>query len=272
MMAAGLILVLYPGTKGHPTKSTDWAGLGFLACFMVPLIIGLQALAHARTTAKVTIAAFALALLAFGGLLWSEMRRLQPVVDFSLFSNRNFAVASGLAFLLMFDIMTLLFYYNLYGQSPDGLGLSPVGAGLSLMPLAVALFSFARAAPWLGASIGMRTMLTGGSLMLALGCAITWASIHEDGRFAVLILGLSVVGAGIALPYATAPRVGLATLLQTQVGKGSGMLNSCSFLGGTVGVTLGGLVFRSGGFSGVLVLLGLSALLAAGLCLRLRTP
>jgi hypothetical protein len=49
------------------------------------------------------------------------------------------------------------------------------------------------------------------------------------------------------------------------------MLNSCSFLGGTVGITLGGLVFISAGFSGVLVLLGLSALLAAALSLRLRS-
>ena len=44
MMGAGLILSLHPGTKGHPTKSTDWVGVGFLAGFMVPLIIGLQAL------------------------------------------------------------------------------------------------------------------------------------------------------------------------------------------------------------------------------------
>jgi MFS family permease len=271
MMGAGLILSLHPESKGHPKKSTDWAGVGFLAGFMVPLIIGLQALTHARTTLKAAIAALALAVLAFGGLLWSELRHLHPVVDFRLFSNRNFAVASGLAFLLMFDIMTLLFYYNLFAQSPDGLGLSPIEAGFSLMPLAVALFSFARAAPWLGISIGLRRMLACGSLILVLGCAIAWVSIHEEPRFAMLVLGLSLAGAGLALPYASAPRVGLATLAQTQVGKGSGMLNSCSFLGGTVGITLGGLVFTSAGFSGVLVLLGLSALLAAALSLRLRT-
>ena len=162
----------------------------------------------------------------------------------------------------------LLFYYNLFAQSPDGFGLSPIEAGFSLMPLAVALFSFARAAPWLGISIGLRRMLACGSLILALGCAIAWVSIHWEQRFTMLVLGLSLAGAGLALPYASAPRVGLATLLQTQVGKGSGMLNSCSFLGGTVGITLGGLVFMSAGFSGVLVLLGLSALLAAALSLR----
>ena len=43
--------------------------------------------------------------------------------------------------------MTLLLYYNLFAQSAGGLGLSAVMAGLSLLPLSVALFAFARAAP-----------------------------------------------------------------------------------------------------------------------------
>ena len=86
----------------------------------------------------------------------------------------------------------------------------------------------------------------------------------------MLMLGLLAAGAGIALPYASAPRIALATLSQTQTGKGSGVLNSCSFLGGTVGVTCGGIVFGHAGFAGVLELVGLSALVGAALSLRLR--
>jgi predicted MFS family arabinose efflux permease len=48
------------------------------------------------------------------------------------------------------------------------------------------------------------------------------------------------------------------------------VLNAASFLGGTVGVTCGGIVFSHSGFAGVLVLLALSALLSAGVSLRLR--
>jgi hypothetical protein len=119
-------------------------------------------------------------------------------------------------------------------------------------------------------TIGVRRMLTGGSLLLVLGCAVIWSSFQIEARFAVLMLGLFVVGAAIALTYASAPRLGLATLPQLQAGKGSGMLNSCSFLGGTVGVTFGGIVFALTGFSGVLVLLGFSALASAALSLRLN--
>jgi fucose permease len=166
----------------------------------------------------------------------------------------------------MFDIMTLLLYYNLFAQSADGLGMSAVTAGLSLLPLSVALFGFARAAPLIATKVGMRPMLTGASLLLALGCVIVWSSFHVDARYALLMPGLFVAGTGIALIYASAPRLGLATLASQQAGKGSGMLNSCSFLGGTVGVTFGGIVFALAGFPGVLMLLGVSALASAVLC------
>jgi predicted MFS family arabinose efflux permease len=270
MVPAALLLLRHPGAEGGRTTSMDWMGLGILAVFMVTLISGLQALAHVRSNPQAAIVPLALAVIAFGGLIRTETRRRQPLVDFGLFSNRNFAIAAGLLFLVMFDIMTLLLYYNLIAQSADGLGMSAVEAGLSLLPLSVALFGFARAAPSIGMRIGVRRMLIGGSLLLALGCAIIWSSFQIEARFAVLLPGLFVTGAGIALTYASAPLLGLASLPQLQAGKGSGMLNSCSFLGGTVGVTFGGIVFALTGFSGVLVLLGVSALASAALCLRLH--
>ena len=269
MLPAGLALWLHPGTADRQTKPVDWLGLALLAFFMVMLVHGLHALATARSAPLAAIVPLALAALAFAALLWAETRHHRPLLDFGLFSNHNFALACLLAFLLMLDIMTILLYYNLFAQAPDGLDMTAVAAGLSLMPLSVALFGFARAAPRLGAALGLRRMMVGGSLLLALGCAIAWASLAGAG-FTILMLGLFAAGAGIALPYASAPRIGLAALPQTQAGKGSGVLNSCSFLGGTVGVTVGGIVFDLAGFDGVLVLVGLSALVGGGLSLRLR--
>jgi hypothetical protein len=269
MLPAAVMLWLHRGTASRQANRMDWVGLGLLAVFMVMLITGLQALAAARSAPQAAIVPLVLAAIAFAALLWAETRHHRPLLDFGLFSNRNFALACALAFLLMFDIMTLLLYFNLFAQAPDGLDMTAVAAGLSLMPLSVALFGFARVAPWLGAAVGLRRMMVGGSLLLALGCALAWASLAGAG-FTVLMLGLFAAGAGIALPYGSAPRIGLAALAQTQAAKGSGILNSCSFLGGTVGVTGGGIVFGLAGFNGVLVLVGLSALVGGGLSLRLR--
>ena len=234
MVPAGLVLWLNPGTGERRKNPVDWLGLGLLAIFMVTLISGLHALPAARSAPGVAIILLALAAIALAALIWAETRHHRPLLDFGLFADRNFALASGLVFLLMFDIMALLLYYNLFAQSAEGLGMTAVAAGLSLVPLSAALFGFARAAPRIGAALGLRTMMVVGSLLLALGCAIAWMSQAGAG-FAMLMLGLLAAGAGIALPYASAPRIALATLAQTQTGKGSGVLNSCSFLGGTVG-------------------------------------
>jgi MFS family permease len=270
MVPAGLVLSLHPETRGPEKGPIDWLGFGLLAFFMAMLVSGLRAAANAHSAPLATIALLALAIIALAALIWAETRHRRPLLDFALFSNRNFVLASVLAFLLMFDIMMFLLYYNLFAQAPGGLGMTAVTAGLSLMPLSVALFGFARAAPRLSAAIGLRPMLVGGWLVLLLGGLIVLATLTE-ARSALLMLGLFALGAGIALPYASAPSIALATLPQTQAGKGSGVLNSCSFLGGTVGVTCGGIVFGLSGFPGVLVLLGLTALVGAGLSLGLRT-
>ena len=272
MLPAGLAMGLCARTGARRRSQVDWLGLGLLALFMAVLTFGLHALPTVGSAPGATVVPLALASASFAALLWVETRNPRPLLDFSLFSNQTFALACVLAFLLMFDIMTLLLYYNLFAQAPDGLGMTAVAAGLSLVPLSVALFGFARVAPQLGAAVGLRKMMSGALLLLALSCAITWASPLRGAGFAVLMLGLFAAGAGIAIPYASAPRIGLAALPHTQAGKGAGVLNACSFLGGTVGVTCGGIVFASAGFAGVLVLLALSALVGAGLSLRLRTP
>ena len=48
------------------------------------------------------------------------------------------------------------------------------------------------------------------------------------------------------------------------------MLNSCSFLSGTIGVTCGGIAFTRQGIGAVLAVVAISALLGAALCLFLR--
>jgi MFS family permease len=270
---AGLALWLRPASAAPRTDRVDWLGLALLAVFMVGLVQGLHGVAHIETAPAAVIIPLVLALVAFAGLVRVETRHSAPLLDLGLFRDRNFALACVLGFLLMGDIMATLLYYNIFaqapGEAPNGLGMTPVAAGLSLMPLSAGLFGFARVSHRLAGKIGIRPMMAGGSLLLVLGCGIAWFALAGAG-FAMLMAGLFAMGAGIALPYSSAPRIGLAALPQTLAGKGSGILNSSTFLGGTVGVTAGGVLFGIFGFTGVLALVAISALAGAGLALRLR--
>ena len=111
--------------------------------------------------------------------------------------------------------------------------------------------------------------MASGGLILVLGCAIALVSLTEAGP-ALRVIALFAIGAGIAMPYATAPRLGLAALPETQAGQGSGVISASTFLTSTIGVTGGGIVSGFAGFAGVLLLVALAALASVALSLLIE--
>ena len=78
------------------------------------------------------------------------------------------------------------------------------------------------------------------------------------------------MGAGLAVPYALAPRLALSALPPAQVGAGSGIVNACTFLGGSAGVAGGATAFALGGFVAVLTMIALAGVLGAALSRGIR--
>ena len=81
-----------------------------------------------------------------------------------------------------------------------------------------------------------------------------------------MLIGLFAIGTGLALPYATAPRLALAPLPPDAAGSGSGLINACTFLAGSVGVSVGAIMFTVAGLSGVMGLIACLGLVGAVLC------
>ena len=85
------------------------------------------------------------------------------------------------------------------------------------------------------------------------------------GGMVLLAIGFFVMGTGLAVPYALAPRLALSALWPAQAGQGSGIVNACTFLGGSAGVAGGATVFALGGFDGVLTMIALAGMIGAAL-------
>jgi len=81
----------------------------------------------------------------------------------------------------------------------------------------------------------------------------------------LLAIGFLLMGAGLAVPYALAPRLALSALSPAQAGQGSGIVNACTFLGGSAGVAGGATAFALGGFDAVLAMIALASLIGAAL-------
>jgi MFS family permease len=247
-------------------RRADWVGFVLLATLMVSLVFGLHALPHAKAAPLPVVGSFALAATAFVLLLIVEPRVETPLVDLSFFAQRRFVMGVAIGFLSMFSIMSLLLYFNLYAQSREGLGLTPLEAGALLLPLSAALLALALSASAIAAKAGLRNAMTGGMALIAIGSGIIYVGIAQGG---ILAIGFLLMGAGLAVPYALAPRLALSALSPLQVGQGSGVVNACTFLGGSAGVAGGATAFALGGFVAVLAMIALAGLVGATLSWRI---
>ena len=261
---AGLASAGTATTGAHATQDrrADWLGFVLLATFMVSLVFALHALPHARTAPLPVVGPFVLAAAAFLLLLTVESRAKAPLVDLSFFARRSFVMGVAIGSLSMFSIMSLLLYFNLYAQSGEGLGLTALEAGAALLPLSAALLALALSASAMAARVGLRNAMTGGMALIAIASAIIGVAITEGGMV-VLVIGFVVMGAGLALPYALAPRLALSALSREQAGQGSGIVNAITFLGGSAGVAGGATASALGGFLAVLTMIALAGIIGA---------
>ncbi|SNR63444.1 MFS transporter, DHA2 family, multidrug resistance protein [Haloechinothrix alba] len=161
-----------------------------------------------------------------------QLRLADPLLDLSLFADRRFSASVGAVLLTVFALGGLLFLLTQYLQWAAGL--SPLSAGVWMLPFAGANLVGALLAPlfarWMRHAYAMGT----GSLLGALGLA-----------FAALMAGVGVagVGAGVVvtlgsdLIIGTAPpeRAGSAASVQEVAGEmgqalGTAMLGSLGLL------------------------------------------
>jgi predicted MFS family arabinose efflux permease len=250
--------------RASESRRVDWIGFVLLSTLMVSLVFGLHALPHAAAAPLPVVGPFALAAAALFLLLTVESRVKPPLVDLSFFARRSFVMGVAIGSLSMFSILSLLLYFNLYAQSREGLGLTPLEAGAALLPLSAALLALALSASAVAARVGLRNAMRGGMALIAIASAMIAAAVAEGGTV-LLTIGFFVMGAGLAVPYALAPRLALSALSPAQAGEGSGIINACTFLGGSCGVAGGASALALGGFPAVLAMIALAGIIGAAL-------
>jgi MFS family permease len=264
--AIGLLTARAEGAPASPRPShVDAFGFVLLAALMVSAVLtlsGLPRLGHAPLHVAVPLAAAAAASALFVRV---ERRTAEPFVDLAQVRRSPlFLRAAAIGAVAMFCILSTLLYFNIDAQGAAGLGLTPVGAGLMLLPLSVGLFALAWLAPQVVHQLGPAGALSGGLVVVALACGVIAAAAihHSEG---ILGLGLFLFGAGLAVPYATAPRLALAALPPEAAGQSSGLINACTFLGGSFGVAGGAILYPLAGLPGVMGLVAAAALVGAAL-------
>ncbi|GJE18199.1 MFS transporter [Methylobacterium marchantiae] len=253
-----------PERTGSPPR-IDGGGFVLLAILMVSAIVTLQGVrtvfeAPVRFLAPLAVATASLLL-----FVGTERHRSDPFVDLALLAHPAFLRATATGAVAMFCILPLLMFLNLDVQGAEGLALSPVEAGLATLPMSAGLLAVSLSAPALVRRFGARPSMMVAMLAIV-GASPVIALAAGDRTLAFLGIGLLLAGAGLALPYATAPRLALAALPPDRAGLSSGLVNAGTFLGGSLGVTLNGLAFAAGGLGAVMAVIAAAGAVGFALC------
>ncbi|WP_350348698.1 MFS transporter [Agromyces sp. G08B096] len=235
-----LVLVVVPRLVGRDRQSVsgriDVAGAASVTAALVALVAALSSAEQLGFGHPVVWGLAAAAVVLGGVFVLVERRAADPLVPFAIFRNRS-VLAGNLVMLLAGGAMVALFYaLSVFLQA--AMGLDALAAGLTQLPLAVALVLVAGIVPALVGRLGTRLVLAGSLLVLAAGLA--WLAFAPAGAdFAVHVLGPTlVIGLGLGGAFVTATELAVHGVAGGEAGLAGGLVNTSQQLGGALGMSV----------------------------------
>jgi len=224
------------------------------------------------------------AVIAAGGVVLALFLRLEravqrrgglPLIEMALLDDRAFL--RGLVAAFSFQLGNVSFYLVVTLFTQGELGFSPLRAGLTVVPLALAFT--------LASQLAGRWMAWGGLGVLLWGCAVQFAGIVAFGGLAafvrepcigVLMAALMVFGFGQGLVMAPLAGAVLGTVQPGHAGSGAGLLNTVQQAAGALGVSLIGAAYFLGGAThrrgmlAAIMIIGVSVIATGSALARMR--
>jgi EmrB/QacA subfamily drug resistance transporter len=238
VVAIALALRTLPddGVSEHP-RHFDLTGAMLVTAGLVALTYGIvrtNALGWGATGVLVPLGAAALVL---GSFLYVEGRVARaPLVPLSIFRLAQLRTANVIVVLMYFALFSMFFFVTLYLQQV--LGDDALAAGLSFLPVTLAVFTGSTLAARLVARYGIRITVTTGMVLATAGLLLL-TGVHPRASYLTAVLPggvLSGLGMGISLVSCTiAATQGVRA---GQSGLASGLLNMARLFGGALGLAV----------------------------------
>jgi EmrB/QacA subfamily drug resistance transporter len=231
-----------PDSRDPRPRRIDWLGVVLSGAGLVALVWAvIEAPSRGWTSAPVLAAgAFAGAMLV--AFVAQQRRTPEPLLDLRLFGDPRFSAASVTVAVLFFALFGFLFLSTQYLQFV--LGLSPVAAGVRVLPYAGAMIVFASLSAGLVQRFGTRRVATAGMALFAAGLAVA-ATVTTATGYGRLAVAFVLMGAGMGLAGAPATESIMRSLPPERANIGSAVNDTTRELGGALGVAIVGSIMSS---------------------------
>jgi EmrB/QacA subfamily drug resistance transporter len=259
-----------PESRAPRPRPIDPIGQILVIVALASLIYGIIGAPGAGWASVRTIVLGVISLLAWLAFIAYELRHEQPLLEIRAFRSLPLAGASLSAMATYAVMGGFLFINTLYLQETRGL--TPLQAGIRLVPLAVSTFVMAPIAGRIVGVRGARIPLMGGGLaLLAAGAMLTQLNAHTS--YPYLVVAYVLVGAGVGTLNPPITNTAVSGMPPSMAGVAAAVTSTSRQTGQAVGVAVlgalagGGIVGAVGrGFAGAThvdwwITVGLGALL-----------
>jgi EmrB/QacA subfamily drug resistance transporter len=236
-----VVLALTPGLipesrSESQTRTFDLAGAVTVTAGLSLLVYAIVDAESAGWDSTQTIVLLAAAVGLLGVFTAIELRSQAPLVPFSIFRKRTLTGANVVGLMVGGSLFAMFFFITLYMQQV--LGYSPIKAGLSYLPLSVAIILSAGVASQLVTKIGFKPVLAVGLALVTAGL-VWFAQISVDGGFTADILGPSLLAAvGLGFAFVTTTIAAVSGIEDREQGLASGLINTSQQVGGALGLAI----------------------------------
>jgi EmrB/QacA subfamily drug resistance transporter len=247
--AAGIVLAYacVPEIRARRRHRLDLGGVLLATAGLAAVVYGViegQRYAWGEVAYGITIfEIIGAGLVILAGFVAWERRHPQPLVPLGLFRSRTFAIMVVLNVAVQFALQSMLLVNSINLQSV--LGMTAVRAGLTSLPLTLALTALAPFAGRLTDRFGGKYVLMAGLAVYAAGIAgvVAVSSAHAtSATFAPVLL---VAGLGMGAIFAPLATMAMRAAPPALAGAASGVLNTGRQLGATLGGAIAGAVLAT---------------------------
>jgi EmrB/QacA subfamily drug resistance transporter len=170
-----------------------------------------------------------------GLFLFFQARRQtgEPLVPFSLFKDRNYALMNVVAGFIAIGMLGIFLPFSIYLQSV--LGFSALKAGLTMAPASVVSMFIAPAAGRMSDRIGGKYILMVGLLLFAGGMGAIAFVAQPSSAWYAFLAPLFVAGVGIGCTFAPLTTVAMRNVSPMMAGAASGVFNTTRQVGTVIG-------------------------------------
>jgi EmrB/QacA subfamily drug resistance transporter len=228
-----------------PARKLDLPGIALVGGGLLGVVFGIvrgQAVGWTSPSIVAAIGGGVLLLAAFAA--W-EARAEAPMLPLKFFRSRAFTATNGTSLAMFFGVFGSIFLLSQFFQTTQGL--SPLEAGLRVLPWTIMPMFVAPVAGLLSDRIGARPLMAGGLALQALAIGWLAAVTTPDVAYGALVVPFVLAGAGMALVFAPAANAVLGSVRPEEAGQASGATNAIRELGGVLGVAVLASVFSANG-------------------------